>query len=214
MIKTVLIGALIPALYSVLHLSPYNSYLFTSIVKILLFVGGPLIMRHNFKNVLGKAESKKSMLACGFGAFLIAAVIVLGYNVLKSQFDPDMILSSLEKQSVTKSNFILVFTNIIFINAFTEELFFRGYIFFALKEKNKNAAYIISSVIFALYHITMLSGWFNPFIFILCMAGLFAGGICFCYACEKCGNIWGGYFLHAGANLGINLIGIYLFLNA
>ncbi len=213
MIKTFLIGALIPALYSLLHLSPYNTYLFTSIVKILLFVGGPLLIRHNFKNVFVKTKSKKSMLMCGVGAFLIAAIIIIGYNVLKAQFDPDMILGSLENQSITKSNFIFVFTNIIFINAFIEELFFRGYIFFSLKEKNKKAAYIISSAIFALYHVTMLSGWFNPFIFILCMIGLFAGGICFCYVDEKCGNIWGGYFLHAGANLGINLIGIYLFLN-
>ena len=182
MIKTVLCGAIIPALYSLLHLLPCNSYLFTTIVKILLFVGVPLLIRHNFKNVLVKKDSKKWMILCGAGAFFIAAIIIIGYNVLKEQFNPSMLLISLEKQGVTESNFILVFTNIIFINAFIEELFFRGYIFFSLKEKNKKEAYIISSVIFALYHVTMLSGWFNPFIFILCMTGLFAGGICFCYA--------------------------------
>lgn len=213
MLKIILTAIIVPMLYSLLHLSPFNNYIFTSIVKILLFVGTPLILRHNFKNVLTKAPNKKAMAFFAVSALVITVIIIGGYNLFKSQFDQNMILGALKNQGITGSNFIFVFINIIFINAFTEELFFRGYIFFSLRETNKKTAYIISSVIFALYHVTMLSGWFNPFIFILCMAGLFVGGLIFCYADEKCSNIWGGYFLHAGANLGINLIGLYFFLN-
>lgn len=214
MLKIILTAIIVPALYSLLHLSPFNNYIFTSIVKILLFAGVPLILRHNFKDILTKTSSKK---ACGFfalSALAVTVIIIGGYSLFKNQFDSAMILNSLKNQGIDSSNFIFVFINIIFVNAFIEELFFRGYIFFSLREKNKKAAYVVSSVIFALYHVTMLSGWFNPFIFVLCMAGLFIGGLIFCYADEKCSNIWGGYFLHAGANLGINLIGLYFFINS
>ena len=100
----------------------------------------------------------------------------------------------------------------MFINAALEELFFRGFVFFVLRKSMPLVfAYSYSVVLFAVYHVTMLDGWFTPSIFVLCMAGLIAAGVLFNVIAEKCETALGSYFVHAGANLAINLIGAYFF---
>ncbi len=73
-------------------------------------------------------------------------------------------------------------------------------------------AYIYSSILFSLYHTAMIGTWFSPLIFMICMVGLVGAGLIFNEIVKHCDNIYGSYLVHLGANIGINLIGAYLFL--
>ena len=204
-------------LYGLLLLTPLNGYVYTTLLKIALFLAVPLIFgkkKHtNVKGYFGTVKSKKMMaLSFAVGAGVII-IILTGYFLLRQFFDDQMILGSLKNEGITKSNFPAVFLNIIFVNAFFEEFFFRGFVFRGgLKIGTKQYAYLFSAVLFALYHVTMIMNWFTLPIFFLCMAGLFVGGLIFNYVTDKCGSIFGSYIIHAAANLAINAIGLYIFM--
>lgn len=204
-------------LYSLMLFSPYNLYWQTSAAKILLFVMTPLLYyktrgRKAFSGLFNKAKNKayiKISAALGGAAFIL---IIAAYFLLNWLFDKDMILGGLKREGITHSIYPFVFINIVLVNAFLEELFFRGFVFFTIFRLGFKAyAYAFSSVLFALYHIAMMGGWFSPPAFIFCLTGLVFAGLVFCRLDEGCGNIYGGLFVHLGANLAINLIGAYLF---
>ena len=54
-------------------------------------------------------------------------------------------------------------------------------------------------------------GWFSPLVFIIVMAGLFAGGMIFNYLNEKSGTVYPSWFVHMFANFAINTVGFMLF---
>ena len=93
-----------------------------------------------------------------------------------------------------------------------EEFFFRGFLFRNLYLRGEKVyAYLFSSVLFALYHIGIFGSWFSPCMLVFCVVGLVLSGIFFCEVDRRCQNIYGGWLIHLGANMGINLIGAYLF---
>ena len=97
-------------------------------------------------------------------------------------------------------------------NSFVEELFFRGFAFLALERAvGRRFAYAFSAAAFSVYHAAILDGWFSPLIFVLMLAGLFAGGLIFDFLADKSRTVYPSWFLHMAANLGINTIGLILF---
>ena len=113
---------------------------------------------------------------------------------------------------VNADNFIYVALYISFMNSLLEEFFFIGFAFILLKEKtNQTFAYVFSAGLFAFYHVGMTNGWFNGFIYILAMLGLFIGGYIFNYLNDKCKNIYPSWLVHMFANFAINTVGCILF---
>ena len=157
----------------------------------------------------GKKGSLKIPSVLGIGCL---ALILIGYTLLSSFFDPNQILSGLRNQQITKSVYPFVFLHIVLVNSFLEEFFFRGFLFRNLYLQGKKGyAYLFSSVLFALYHIGIFGSWFSPFMVVVCLAGLVLSGLFFCEVDRRCESIYGGWVIHLGANVGINLIGAYLF---
>ena len=194
------------------------SYLYKSIIKIVLFLLIPMIYfllykdKSTYLKKLFVPKKKDFLLALllGIGIFVI---IITTYFVLRNYIDLNGIKESLTSGiGVTADNFIYVAIYISFANSLLEEFFFRGYAFLTLKEESsKQFAYIFSSAMFALYHVGMTNGWFSILIYILSMVGLFIGGCVFNYLNEKCGNIYPSWLVHMCANFGINTIGFILF---
>ena len=54
-------------------------------------------------------------------------------------------------------------------------------------------------------------GWFGPWVFIIIMAGLFAGGLIFNCLNEKSSTLYPSWLVHMFANFGINTVGFILF---
>ena len=214
-IGTVLFSTLVMCLVDGVISPPY---LYKSIIKIVLFLLIPFAYFWLFK---GKSEHLKQLfkpkkrnlilsLLLGLGVF---TVVMLAYVLLGDYIDLSSIKESLTSGvGVTADNFVYVAIYISFVNSLLEEFFFRGYAFLILKrECGRIFAYIFSSLTFAIYHVGMTSGWFNIFIYLLSMLGLFVGGSIFNYLNEKCESIYPSWLVHMCANFAINTIGFILF---
>lgn len=191
-------------------------YAVKSIIKIVLFLLIPFIYGYFNKGInvksLFKPDKKGIAVAVSLG-FLVYAVILGAYFVFKNVFDFSALTKSLgETTGVNKSNFIWVALYISFVNSLLEEFFFRGFSFIILKKTStKRFAYIFSSLMFSLYHIAMMIGWFGIWVIIISLAGLFAGGMIFNKFDEKNENIYLSWLIHMFANFATNTIGFILF---
>ena len=78
------------------------------------------------------------------------------------------------------------------------------------EHSNKVFAYTFSSVLFALYHITMVSNIMNPALTVIGIFGLLIAGILFANLNKRTNNIYNAWIVHACANIAINTIGWFL----
>ncbi len=191
-------------------------YAVKSGVKLALFLAVPFIWSLIYKELRLKelfVADRKSILMALMLCIPVYVIILVGYLLLKDIFDFSAVTTSLTGNiGVTKENFIFVSVYISFVNSLLEEFFFRGFAFLTLSRiAGKKFAMIFSAAAFALYHVAMMTGWFGPVVFVLIMAGLFAGGMIFNYINSKSGNIYASWFVHMFANFAINTVGFILF---
>ena len=192
------------------------NYFVKSLVKLVLFLVLPAIYSFCDKDIKIKEiliPDKKGLKLASVLCVLIYAIILGGYLLLKGVFDFSQITGALTKNiGVTGENFIFVSLYISFINSFLEEFFFRGFAFITLKRiTGRRFAYLFSATVFAIYHIAMMIGWFSLDVFLIVIAGLFAGGLIFNYLNEKSSTVYPSWFVHMFANFAINTIGFILF---
>jgi membrane protease YdiL (CAAX protease family) len=191
-------------------------YLLKSILKIFLFLIFPFIYSKYDKSVnlsLLFKVNKQGLVVAFLSGILVFVFILGAYFLLGPFFDLSNITLSLTKNmGVSKDNFLWISIYISFINSLLEEFFFRGFSFFTLKDNSsRKFAYIFSSLVFALYHVAIMIGWFDILLFALTLSALFIGGIIFNYFNEKYKNIYISWLIHMFANFAINGIGFILF---
>ena len=85
-----------------------------------------------------------------------------------------------------------------------EELFHRGAIFGGLYQRSRLAAYLVSTLVFALVHITGYVGYFAPKTLLLCYLQYIPAGLCLAACYDLTGCIVTPILLHAA----INAVGI------
>jgi membrane protease YdiL (CAAX protease family) len=195
-------------------LSP--DYFVKSAIKLVLFLILPIILLRKHKEIslkgLLKIERKKLILpiALGIGVYLF---IIGAYFIIGPYFDFSNVTVALtENYGVKKENFVPVALYISFVNSMLEEFFFRGLAFLTLKKlTTRRFAYLFSAAAFSLYHIAIMSSWFNPFLFVLLIASLFLAGILFNWLNEKTNTIYTSWLVHMCANFATNTIGFMLF---
>lgn len=217
--KTILLSALIVVfclLMAVIDGVLKADYFVKSIIKLVLFLILPAVYLFCYKDgdikkifIPDIKGLKIAVVLCG----LVYGVILGGYFLLKDVFDFSAVTGALSGNiGVTGENFIFVSLYISFVNSFLEEFFFRGFAFLNLKRiTSRKFAYLFSATVFAIYHIAMMIGWFKLDIFLIIMAGLFAGGLIFNYLNEKSGTVYPSWLVHMFANFAINTIGFILF---
>lgn len=217
--KTILMVTLITAfcvLMAVIDGVFKAKYFIKSIIKLVLFLVLPAVYLFCYKDtkikeifVVRKDGIKLAIVLC----ILVYVVILGGYMLLKDVFDFSKVTGTLSNNiGVTGKNFVFVSLYISFVNSFLEEFFFRGFAFLTLKRiTTRRFAYLFSSIVFALYHVAMMIGWFEFDVFLVIMAGLLAGGLIFNYLNEKSSTIYPSWFVHMFANFAINTVGFMLF---
>lgn len=191
-------------------------YAIKSAIKIIMFLLIPIVYglffkEFNIKNLM-KPDKKGLCIALCLG-FVIYGVVLGAYWIFKDVFDFSALTGSLnETTGVNKSNFIWVAIYISFVNSLLEEFFFRGFSFITLKKlTSRRFAYVFSSMVFALYHIAMMIGWFGLPVILISLVGLFIGGMIFNRFDEKSENIYLSWLIHMFANFATNTIGFILF---
>ncbi len=191
-------------------------YIVKSLVKIALFLLIPIIYSLCIKDdsikKIFKADKKGIPVALALGVVLYG-VILGAYFLVRNVFDFSALTKSLNQTTgVNQSNFLWVSLYISFVNSLLEEFFFRGFAFMTLqKVTSKTFAYLFSSIVFALYHIAMMIGWFGIPVILISLLGLFAGGLIFDKFDDRKGNIYLSWLIHMFANFAINTIGFILF---
>ncbi|MDO4721098.1 MAG: CPBP family intramembrane metalloprotease [Peptostreptococcaceae bacterium] len=185
--------------------------------KILFFLAAPAGYRFVFRKgqpsrrlTLPAGKELKYSILVGVFSF---AVVTAAYLLLRSFIDLPGIVSDLEgKSKVTADNFLLAGAYITFINSFLEEIFFRGFLFLNLYEKGrKKTAWIYSSLMFALYHISIFKSWFSPGILMTAVAGLVFAGLLFNYMNRRTRTVFNSWLAHMMADAAIIWIGWRMF---
>ena len=139
-------------------------------------------------------------------------IIVGGYFLLRDHIDFSNITTSLnDSVGVNASNFIFVALYISIVNSFLEEFFFRGFSYTLLKSRGRAFAYTICSILFALYHVAMMIGWYDWWVFAVSIIALFATGLVFHLLNARSNTIYTSWIVHMFSNLGINTVGLLLF---
>ena len=179
-------------------------YLIKSALKLVLFGGTVLVFRP--RRLLTRAGARTGVwLGAGIYAFILAA-----FFLFRPFIDLEAIAAGLlGKEGVDRGNFLWVALYISLVNSLLEELLFRGLAFLELRRHTRFAG-VFSAGAFAVYHIGILNGWFSPWIYVLCLAGLFAGGLIF-NRLDRRGSILPSWLAHAAANLAINTVGLMMF---
>lgn len=192
-------------------------YFIKSMIKLIAFgsvilLGGILTKGHeSFFKKLGirKIRNLKITLLIGIIAYL---GIIIGYLILSDFIDAKQITDNLlTKEHITADNFIFVAIYISIVNSFLEEALFRGTLFLSYKKtKSYQLSFILSALLFALYHIGIMTSWFSPLLFVFMIILLFVAGLVlnvFCYWNDSFLSSW---IIHVAANLSINTIGFIM----
>ncbi len=191
-------------------------YAVKSAVKLLFFVAAPLayMFLSKDRNMMEFfVPKKRGLLVAAIAGAAIYGITVGGFFLLRGVIDFSKITESLTNgEGITRDNFVFVALYITVVNSFCEELIFRAFAFGALGGAlGKKVGYAFSSVAFAAYHIAIMTGWFDPVVFVLLIAALAAAGLVLDWFDDRAGCIYPAWILHACANLAINTIGCVLF---
>lgn len=196
------------ASYLVKTLAKMGFFLFLPLLYIKYIIKQPILQFLNLKSF----DLKN--LRLGFLLGLLSMGIVIGtFVVLQAFIDTGAIVNDLEtRMKVTPEIFIYIAIYITFGNSLLEEFYFRGFIFLNLyKTKYKALAYLFSSLLFAFYHVAIFATWFNIWLILLALFGLFIVGLVFNWLNTKSENFLNSWILHILADVGVMLIGFYLF---
>ena len=82
-----------------------------------------------------------------------------------------------------------------------EETIFRGVVFGTICEKNRAAAYIVSTLLFSLYHVWQFAFLgYNPLLLLAYACQYLPASIIFARTYEKSGSLWTGIVMHMAVN--------------
>ena len=199
------------ALMAVVETVIEPTYAIKSATKIVLFFLLPILVMKTlkqkpFESFAAITKRQVPFLLC-LGA-IVYAVIMGAYLVAQNFFDFSALVSSLSSdQKVGAGSFVYVAAYISFGNSLLEEFMFRLVCFVTLsKFLPKWAAYLFSSLSFALYHVAMIGSAFPLPLVILSVVGLALGGAIFCLVDDRNKNIYNSWIIHMFADFAIMTI--------
>jgi len=190
------------------------NYFFKSLAKVIIFTLLPLLSRILIKPSKQNKNNKKlpqKILPGLIFSVSVLIIISLGYVIIQNFIDPLNILTDMkDKLQINKSNYILVALYITFCNSFLEEFFFRKFAFMDFYQAGyKRLSFISSSLLFAIYHISIFNTWFTTYIMLLMLLGLTLAGLFFNFINIKTATMLNSWIIHISANIVITSIGYF-----
>jgi len=188
------------------------AYLWKTAAKVFLFLAIPLLFLkvEKFDFLHLKKTQKKSIFIAVVVGFAVMITILVAFISLRSLIDLPSLQMDLESRvGVTALVFPMVAIYILIGNSFLEEFYFRGLLVDFLKDSKLK--WFLPSFFFAIYHIAIFLPWFEWPILSVAVVGLFVGGLLFQWINEASGTIYPSWIIHLFADLGVLLIGGYMF---
>lgn len=192
------------------------SYFITTPIKIVCFLGLPILWRKRFGRnheiQTGWKALKPSGLSLVLG-LLSGVILWMAYVYLSPLLDFNRISDELIlKSHITPTIFVWIGLYITIGNAFLEEYFFRGFIYFELlRFGHKGFGMIFSALLFALYHLSIFTTWFDGPLLLLALFGLFAIGLVYNAVNDRSRSIGSSWVMHMMADAVIVVIGMKMF---
>lgn len=187
------------------------SYFIKTAAKAVLFLGIPLILfwKRGFSFLIFRKIDRISVIVSIASGIAVMLVIIVSFIALHPFIDIDTLLLELGSIGVNSTVFPFVALYILFGNSLLEEFFFRG----LLPDSITYSRYrlLIPSFLFAIYHVSIFMTWFSLPILALAIVGLWIGGIIFQLANERSQTILPSWTIHMFADMGVLIIGVYLF---
>ncbi|WAA10496.1 CPBP family intramembrane glutamic endopeptidase [Fervidibacillus albus] len=195
------------------------SYLVKTGTKIVLFLIVPLVyikfMRgksiRQFLNV--KTFDWKQVRLGLFLGILSMGVVLSAFFLFQPWIEPDAIVDDLQTRlEITPDIFPWIALYITFGNSLLEEFYFRGFLFLQLyRKKWKRFAYLYSPLLFSVYHVAIFALWFDFWLLLLALVGLWIVGLILNWLNAKADHFLNSWILHILADTGVMIIGFYLF---
>ena len=137
--------------------------------------------------------------AVGFFVYQILSTMVsVGIVMIKPDFYN---VNNANLSSISRKYYWLTTVAIVILAPITEELLHRGAIFGGLYRKSRIAAYAVSTVVFALVHITGYIGYAAPKTLLLCFMQYIPAGLCLAAAYDISGSIATPILIHTAINV-------------
>lgn len=187
------------------------SYLTKTLIKLPLFTIIPwMLMKGLVKNTKGKHFKMHALKIVLLGMLTVILGVTIAYLVAKSWINIEVIRADiLSRMHISTGQLLGAALYTTFINSFIEEYFFRKFLFLGSLSKGKRkTGYLMSSLLFSVYHVTIFLQWFNLPIMLLATSGLFIGGLIFAWFADKSESIIGSWMVHIAADAVIMVIGI------
>ena len=186
-------------------------YIVKTMAKIVLFLGIPLLLfgKKRLAFLRFPRTDRTSLMFSLVAGLTVMSTIVIVFFMLRPFIDIDFLLAELGSIGVTSTVFPFVALYILLGNSLLEEFFFRG----LLPDSFNHSLYrlLIPSFLFAIYHVSIFLMWFALPLLVLAIAGLWIGGIIFQLANERSGTILPSWIIHMFADLGVLIVGVYIF---
>ncbi len=187
-------------------------YIIKTLIKIPVFTLFPYLIQHYFFKIKFSVKIKKTERGSVYlWSVLVFIIILIVAFIIKSFINIDAISQDFsDRMMLNRNSMIIAALYTIIFNSFIEEYFFRGFIFQNLiKRELQSIAFVLSSLAFALYHVSIFKTWFNPGLMLLMLIGLFAGGLIFAHFAKKAESILAPWIIHISADLALILFGIF-----
>lgn len=184
-------------------------YTIQMLQKIVSFLIIPIFLGYIWKHSIGQAgKMSRTSVTYGVSLGLVSMVVIwVAYILLRDMIDWSAIGASMQSRGITESTFVIVFLYIMFGNSLLEEYFFRWIVHYQMSNISRFGAYILSALMFSLYHITIFGTWFSWWILGLALCGLILWWLFFSWLYERTWGIWSAWIFHIFADFMILIIG-------
>ncbi|MBQ8768312.1 MAG: CPBP family intramembrane metalloprotease [Oscillospiraceae bacterium] len=164
------------------------------------------IFRHFLQETaLAAAKRIPAILITAAAGFVVYQILTTAVSIAIIFIEPNFYNVNDDNLSAISRNYYwLTALCTVILVPITEELLHRGAIFGGLYRKNRIAAYAVSTLVFALVHVSGYIGYFEPKILLLCYLQYIPAGLCLAAAYDFTGCIATPILLHAA----INAVGI------
>lgn len=107
--------------------------------------------------------------------------------------------------SMTQQSYTMMAMGTIFFVPIAEETLYRGLVFQGLYNRNKAAAYTVSTLVFCAIHVVGYVGVYEPVLLLLCFVQYIPAGLCLAWAYARADTILAPILIH----MTVNAMGIY-----
>ncbi len=190
-----------------IHVFPHMGFVLDSVTMNLVYYAfGFLFLlvtmfqfwRKSFADLCSNLVRTVVVVIVGYFAYMLLTYIVMLFlsEVLENTTNPN----SAQVNEAARLNRNTMLAISVFLGPIVEETLFRGVVFGTLRRKSRILAYVVSSLLFAIYHLWQyMLGGVEPTFFLYLLQYLPAGivlGACY----EQAGSVWCPVFLHMAIN--------------